>query len=55
MPFPDLTPLAWLLPLTHYDLRKREVPHIAFVAVPLALAALALAWRGGWAVIPRSR
>ncbi len=48
MQFPDLTPLAWLLPLAHYDLRKREVPHIAFVAVPLALAALALAWRGGW-------
>ncbi len=48
MPFPDLTPLAWLIPLAHYDLRKREVPHIAFVAVPLALAALAEAWRGGW-------
>jgi hypothetical protein len=24
------------------------VPHIAFVAVPLAVAALAGAWRGGW-------
>ncbi len=48
MPLPDLTPLAWLLPLAHYDLHKREVPHIAFVAVPLALAALTLAWRSGW-------
>ena len=48
MPFPDLTPLAWLLPLAHYDLRKREVPHIAFVAVPFALAALAAVWRGSW-------
>ncbi len=48
MPLPDLTPLAWLLPLAHYDLRKREVPHIAFVAVPFALAALAAVWRGSW-------
>jgi len=41
---PDLEPLAWLIPLALYDAQKREVPHMAFVAVPCALAAL----RGDW-------
>ena len=35
---PEVAPLAWLIPLAVYDLQKREVPHIAFVAVPCFLA-----------------
>lgn len=47
---PEVAPLAWLIPLALYDLRKREVPNIAFVAAPCALAALAAALRGDWAL-----
>lgn len=43
---PELAPLAWLIPLAIYDLQKREVPHIAFVAVPCFLAAFAAILRG---------
>lgn len=45
---PEFAPLAWLIPLALYDLRKREVPDIAFVAAPYALAALAATLRGDW-------
>jgi hypothetical protein len=45
---PDFAPLAWLIPLAVYDLRKREVPHIAFVAVPCGLAVLTVFLRGDW-------
>lgn len=47
---PDFAPLAWLIPLALYDLKKREVPHIAFVAVPCLLAALTAILRGDWAL-----
>lgn len=43
---PELAPLAWLIPLALYDLQKREVPHIAFVAAPCFLAAFAAILRG---------
>lgn len=44
----DVWPLAWLIPLAIYDLRKREVPGMAFVAAPCAVIALIAAWRGEW-------
>lgn len=40
--------LSWLGVLTWFDLRDREVPHIAWVAVPCLLAAVYRAWSGGW-------
>lgn len=45
---PDFAPLAWLIPLAVYDLKNREVPHIAFVAVPCLLVALTAILRGDW-------
>jgi hypothetical protein len=45
---PDFAPLTWLIPLALYDVKKREVPHITFVAVPCLLAALAATARGDW-------
>jgi hypothetical protein len=44
----ELWPLAWLLPLALYDLQKREVPHMAFVAIPCALAMLSAVLGGDW-------
>jgi|CXWL01.1.fsa_nt_gi hypothetical protein len=45
---PDIAPLAWLIPLAVYDMQKREVPHIAFVAMPCLLATLTATVRGDW-------
>lgn len=36
----EVAALIWLLPLAVYDLRRREVPHIACVAVPCLGAAI---------------
>jgi hypothetical protein len=47
-PLLGLGPLAWLVPLALYDLRRREVPNITFVAVPCGLAALGAAVDGVW-------
>jgi hypothetical protein len=46
----ELIVLAWLLPLAAYDIRHREVPHIACVAVP-CLAAAVYAWASGSAAL----
>lgn len=44
----ELAVLIWLAPLALYDLRRKEVPHMACVAVPcLAAASHALA-EGAW-------
>ena len=45
---PDLTPLAWLIPLAHTIYASGEAPHIAFVAVQCALAGLTAILRGEW-------
>ncbi len=44
----DLAVLIWLLPLALYDMRAREVPHIAFAAVPCLVAGVAAVLRGDW-------
>ncbi|MBP7693173.1 MAG: hypothetical protein KA764_14710 [Anaerolineales bacterium] len=40
----------WLIPLAVYDLRCREVPHLAWVAGPCLLAFVIAVLRGDWAL-----
>lgn len=40
----------WLAPLAVYDLRQRQVPHIAWVAGPCLLVMALTAVRGDWAL-----
>ena len=40
--------LVWLTPLAGYDIRRREVPHIAWVGIPALLMAVVALMRGDW-------
>lgn len=38
----------WLILVSWFDLRKGEVPHSAWVIVPLVAASIYRLWQGGW-------
>ena len=38
----------WLILVSWFDLRKGEVPHSAWVIVPLVAAGVYRVWQGGW-------
>lgn len=43
--------VAWLTIVSRFDLRKGEVPHSAWVVVPLVFAAVYRAWQGDWQLV----
>jgi hypothetical protein len=43
--------MIWLAAVSWFDLRKGEVPHSAWVIVPLLLAGIYRAWLGDWQLV----
>ena len=43
--------MIWLAAVSWFDLRKGEVPHSAWVIVPLLLAGAYRAWQGDWQLV----
>jgi hypothetical protein len=41
----------WLILVSWFDLRKGEVPHCAWIIVPLVAASIYRLWQGGWQLI----
>ena len=43
-----LAVMTWLGIVSWFDIRKREVPHSAWVVIPFIAALLFRVWQGGW-------
>lgn len=43
--------LIWLGILSWYDIKTREIPHAAWVIIPLILAGIYRVWLGGWQLV----
>lgn len=43
--------VTWLGVISWFDIRKNEIPHSAWVIVPLIGACAYRAWQGGWALV----
>jgi hypothetical protein len=43
--------VAWLGAISWFDIRNNEIPHSAWVILPLIGACVLRAWQGGWALV----
>ncbi|MBI9049989.1 MAG: hypothetical protein JEZ00_11250 [Anaerolineaceae bacterium] len=43
--------LIWLGIISWFDIRKNEIPHSAWVVLPLMIACVYRTWQGGWALV----
>jgi hypothetical protein len=43
--------VVWLAMVSWFDIRKSEIPHSAWVIIPIILAGTYRVWQGGWSLV----
>ena len=43
--------VVWLAMVSWFDIRKNEIPHSAWVIIPIILASAYRIWQGGWPLV----